>query len=572
MQQTDHAYSSVSGNEAGGQLRPRRRRLIISLVVILLLVVLALVPPLISISRFQRRIVAGISLSLGRPVHMDHVALNLLPLPSLTIDNLVVEEDPHFGSEPLIRSSSVTARLRVSSLWRRRLEFSRISFVDPSINLVHNPDGRWNVEAVLLQAARIEAAPTGQQRAGAAPRFPYIEASGARLNLKLGAEKMPFSLTDADFALWLPEPKQWRLRLKARPVRTDSSVSDTGSVQIEATLGRPVNLTEAPLSVQGAWRNVPMGEASRIVLGRDAGLRGDMTLTTRIEGTVGHSALRANLHIEGLRRSDFVPEHALPVDIECQARAAQSFHVIEAAQCGWPLAGAQSTLAITGSVPDVRHLDTASVQIGTSGIAAPTLLQWSRVVSARMPPSLTATGLLTGSVVRESGDQGSPRWSGHAVLRKASLSSPRLGEAPMPVSDVTFLLVSPSDGSGLGESRPGSVGVRMQPTEIELGGKEPAALDGSLDATGYRLHLTGTVLPARVLALGAAVPQFGEGLAEALPPSRGGAPVRLDLTAHRVWGQAQVWSDTGSTSAGAARSTSTPPAPSRTGGRSPRPR
>src|ERR1700733_6565500 len=218
------------------------RRLLYVALAALVILLLVLLPPLISVNRYQKRIARSISDSLGRPVHLDKVSLNLLPLPGFTLENLVVDEDPAFGSEPVIRANSVRATLRISSLWRRRVEFSTISFTDPSVNLVHLADGKWNLDSILLNAAHIDAAPTAQKKPGPAPRFPYIEATGARLNLKLGNEKTPISFTDADFALWLPDPQQWHLRLRAHPARTDTNASDTGLFSLEGTLGRAASL------------------------------------------------------------------------------------------------------------------------------------------------------------------------------------------------------------------------------------------------------------------------------------------------------------------------------------------
>lgn len=213
-----------------------RKRLVIAACVLLALVVLALLPPLVNVNRFQRRIASSISRSVGRPVHLDSVSMTLLPLPGFTLENFVVSEDPQFGSEPVMRADEVKATLRVSSLWRGKLEFSTISLTAPSVNLVRNAAGRWNLETILLQASQIDAAPTQQKRAGSTPRFPYIEATDARVNVKLGDEKTPFSLTGAEFALWLPDPQEWRLRLKAKPARTDTDASDTGELRVEATL------------------------------------------------------------------------------------------------------------------------------------------------------------------------------------------------------------------------------------------------------------------------------------------------------------------------------------------------
>src|SRR5216683_3657790 len=229
MQKMDPTYEygeAVDADSPPSLSTRTLRRLLYLAFATLAVLLLVLLPPLISVNRYQKRIANSISDSLGRPVHLDRVSLNLLPLPGFTLENLVVEEDPAFGSEPAIRSNSVRATLRISSLWRKQVEFSKISFTEPSVNLVHRANGKWNLEGILLQASRIEAAPTAQAKAGPAPRFPYIEVTGARLNLKQEHEKLPLSLTDAEFALWLPSPQEWHLRLQARPARTDTNVSD----------------------------------------------------------------------------------------------------------------------------------------------------------------------------------------------------------------------------------------------------------------------------------------------------------------------------------------------------------
>jgi uncharacterized protein involved in outer membrane biogenesis len=235
MQEMDptYEYGEAVQTDSPPTLSTRTiRRLLYLALAALVLLLLVMLPPLISVNRYQKRIANSIGDSLGRPVHLDKVSLNLLPLPGFILENLVVEEDPAFGAEPVIRANSVRATLRISSLWRRRVEFSTISFTDPSVNLVHLTNGKWNLESILLHAAHIEAAPTAQKKAGPAPRFPYIEATGARLNFKLDQEKTPLSFIDADFALWLPDPQQWHLRIQARPARTDTNVSDTGTVQL----------------------------------------------------------------------------------------------------------------------------------------------------------------------------------------------------------------------------------------------------------------------------------------------------------------------------------------------------
>jgi hypothetical protein len=307
-----------------------RGSLIVLLTLLLVFLLIAFLPPLVNVSRFQKRIASNISTALGRPVHFDSVSLTMLPLPGFTLKTFVIDEDPAFGFEPVLRADEVQVTLRISSLWHPHVEFSKIAFTEPSVNLVRSPDGKWNIESLLLQASHLQAAPTSQRFAGPARRFPYIEATGARLNLKLDQEKTPVSLTDADFALWLPEPHQWHLRLEAHPTRTDTSPGDTGTLRAEGTLGgadvNAASLAQIPIDLHGDWRNAQLGGVGRLLLGRDPELRGDFSLIFAIAGTVGRNSIAVDLKLAKARRADFVPSHMLALDAACKAIAGETFH------------------------------------------------------------------------------------------------------------------------------------------------------------------------------------------------------------------------------------------------------
>src|ERR1700729_2727732 len=92
---------------------------------LLLLAAALILPPLINMNRYQRRIADSIGNSLGRRVHLSSVTLRLPPRPGLELTDFLVEEDPTFGSEPTLRAASVDASIRLTSLWRGRLEIGR---------------------------------------------------------------------------------------------------------------------------------------------------------------------------------------------------------------------------------------------------------------------------------------------------------------------------------------------------------------------------------------------------------------------------------------------------------------
>jgi AsmA protein len=547
MQETDSTYmqSDEESPRSGGIFR----RYLFWWLALVALLLLAIIPPLITVNRLQRRIATSISQSLGRPVHLDGVTLNLLPLPGFTLDNLVVDEDPAFGSEPIIRANSVRVTLRLSSLWTKRVEFSTISFTDPSVNLVHLANGKWNLESILLQASHIEAAPTAQKKAGPTPRFPYIEATGARLNIKLGQEKIPLSFTDAEFALWLPSPEQWHLRLKANPARTDTVVSGSGTIQIEGTLGRASSLRQVPIHLQGEWRDAPLGGASRVLLGRDAGWRGNMTLSANIQGMVGHSSVEAKLSAEDARRADFVPKQPLNIELECLGTATNLFHSFDKVRCSWPPSGSSGiqVLMLSGSLPDIHDLNSATVDISIPGIPADTLVDWLHVVNERLPADVSMGGTLTGSVSHHPNAlPAAPAWQGALFLTGAKLMTANTGTSSLVSGNIAVRsILQPATKKNFRAKHvtPEATGSSfvLAPTALALGGKEPAMLEGHFDATGYTLHLTGMASSSRLLALGNALPELGDGLMKALPPSHEAAPSAIDLTAVRPWGGAQVW-------------------------------
>src|SRR5580692_10453964 len=214
-----------------------RQWLRIALATIAILVLVLVVPPLISVSRFKSQITQLISRSLGRPVRLSSVQAHLLPWPGFEISDLSVAEDPAYGAEPVLHASKVTASIRLLALFGGRIEIGKISVDEASLNLVRAGAGRWNLDSILRTAAAQAEPSSGTRRP--AP-LPYLEATNSRINFKNGAEKLPFSLVNADLSLWQDQPGDWRIRLRGQPARTDLNLdlADTGLVRLEARAQR----------------------------------------------------------------------------------------------------------------------------------------------------------------------------------------------------------------------------------------------------------------------------------------------------------------------------------------------
>ena len=143
---------------------------------ILLIVLLAvLVPPFVNVNRYRKRVTEAIGRSLGREVTVSRIALKLLPRPGIVLSNFVVAENPSYGAEPMLRADTVTAFLRLTSLWRGRLEIGTLDLDSPSLNLVRRSDGHWNVEELVERASQVSSAPTTRDPSGSAPPLPLCE-------------------------------------------------------------------------------------------------------------------------------------------------------------------------------------------------------------------------------------------------------------------------------------------------------------------------------------------------------------------------------------------------------------
>jgi len=500
---------------------------------VLLLAALVFAPPLFNVSRLQHRIAASISASLGRPVRMSKVTLHLLPMPGFTLENLVVSEDPAFGSEPIIRAGKVEVTLRPSSLWRRQVELSSIKFeVDdngsaPNLNLVRNAQGKWNLEGLLTHAAQVGIAPTAQRKPGPEPRFPYIEATGGRINVKIGEEKLPFALTDADFALWLPDPQQWQVRLEARPVRTDTNVSDTGEVRLEGSLGRAAAITDMPVDMHASWHNAPLGEATKVVLGNDADWRGTLMAEATLLGKLGDAALKTSVSVNDLRRADFVPEKTLEFHAECGGEIDVTTAIVLSPQCNIPVSSTlpQVQVSATAERIDLSALENTRVQIGSPGVSEGWLLDWARLFTQHLPSCESCSNsMVQGSMVYLGGaDAASGRWQGRVEGPLGFLASPAETEIGRP----QFVI------GGAGDE------FVIEPVNLMPPGKmPPLTLSGTFDKNGYALGVMGTATEAQMRSIEMAMPPLGEGLDKLLPDVFGDATKasKINVLCTRKWG------------------------------------
>ncbi len=361
--------------------------------------------------RLRTRIVESISLALGRQVDVASVKLRFLPQPGFDLEDLVVHDDPAFSAEPVLRSGEVTAALRVSSLLRGRLEIARLSLAEPSINLVRNAEGRWNLENLLERAARTPVAPTGKSKREARPAFPYIEADRGRINLKFGPEKKPYALTEADFALWQDSENAWSMRLKAQPMRTDFNLTDTGLVSVNGSWQRAASLRETPLQFGMRWDRAQLGQVTKLIYGNDKGWRGAVALSVDLSGTPANLMVQADAAAQDFRRYDIAGGGSLRLAARCNGYYSTVRRTFSNLACRAPVGSGAITLE--GSVAGLPVPRTYDLALSARQIPMQSLVSFLHHAKKGIPDDLISTGNLSANIrVRRADETEGAVWEG----------------------------------------------------------------------------------------------------------------------------------------------------------------
>lgn len=522
--------------------KKKRGRLRMALGVVVLLVLALVVPPLISVNHYKGQITHLMAQSLGRPVRLSSVQVRLLPWPGFVLYDLSVAEDPAYGAEPVLHASKVTASLRLLALWRGKLEIDKISVDEASLNLVHAGAGRWNLDPIFRTAAAQTGVSSGTSaNAGShgAQRLPSLEATNSRINFKNGAEKLPFSLVNADISFWQASPGEWRIRLRGQPARTDISLyqEETGVVRMEASVRSASALRQMPVHLDLNWREAQLSQLARLIAGADPGWRGDLTGDLHIDGTADAAQIAMRLRATGVQRAEFAPAAPMDFDANCGFLYHYTRRSLENLDCNSPLGDGR--MHLTGEKLGLDTPPQFTLELDRIPVAAG--LDALRTLRSGLDPGLEASGTVSGKIVYASGSGSTAQ----PVKSKNLKPGRKSGVEPTgPVSG--GLMVADFALTGGGLSRPvqaskillvPSAALRASTTAltgtvtIPAGGETPLVFNLRISLAGYQVGVRGqaAIARARELAHAAGISQ-----SEALD-SLAGDPLSVDLTAVGPW-------------------------------------
>jgi hypothetical protein len=528
----------------------RRMRTRVYVAILVMIALGFLVPPSINLKRFRAILSDSLSQSLGRQVSIQDVHLRLLPLPGFTFRQLRISDDDEFSAEPILQTmdGDSVATLRLTSLWRGRFEIASVSLTQASLNLVRSPDGHWNLERLINRAAEVPSAPTSKKEAEARARFPYIEIRESRINFKFGAEKKPFTLSDAEFALWLAAENRWNVRLKAVPLRTDESISDTGTIRLSGSFDRASEFSRTPFHFQLNWEHPEVNAIAQIARGHDPGWRGAVELNAELKGTPTDFGAKLDATINEFRRYDIARPSSFDLRVTCEHRFRRQIAQSNATnqldfRCKLPLDS--GTLSAEGELHPLGKSPDLTVRLFASEVPMSSFLRALLHAKSTLPNDLNGEGSINGSWSIERSGDAAVTWKGSLTADKAVLRSHVLGPALVFPRSVVVNF----EPRRMFQSSPSARNLTTQ-TEISRAVVEPFTLDvggdvqvsAVFDPTRYRVDLNGSMDWQRLLQVARAI-----GLRPPVTDLRGSGTLRAQYSGEWqafappvVVGQAQI--------------------------------
>jgi hypothetical protein len=397
----------------------------------------------------------------------------------------------------MLRSDDVTAVLRVSSLFRGRLEIARLTLIEPSINLVRNNSGHWNLENILERAARTPIAPTGKAANESRPQFPYVEASRGRINFKFGAEKKAYALTNSTFSFWQDSENAWGMRLKAQPVRTDFNLSDTGLLAVNGTWQRAETLRQTPVQFSFEWNDGQLGQLTKLILGNDKGWRGSVTWAASLSGTPADLGIHTEVSVQDFHRYDIFSGGSFRLAVKCDGRYSSADRNFSDILCRAPVGN--GLVALDGNMSLISGAPTYHIALTAQDVPAQAITSLLRRAKRDIPDDLVATGKFD-AIVNFATDQGGFTWSGGGQALALRLDS-QSANTSLSVDNIPFAFSStPQMTLSAKINKPNRDvaqpalpvnRVDIGPFDVSLGGPTPVLMQGWAARSGYQLHLAG---------------------------------------------------------------------------------
>ncbi len=439
------------------------------------IVVLVAAAPYLPADVLRWSIQRALERGLGRQVEVGEVHFTFFPGPfpgpGFNIDTVVIHEDARAGIEPFAHVDTLGAKIRLLSLFRRKLEFSSLNLGDATINMVKTDAGPWNFQFLL---------DTPAVNAGA---MPNIRMRSGRVNFKFGDTKSVFYFDDADLNVAPASDGSLELRFGGAPSRTDRSAQDFGRFFVRGTYGSTSSPGNQRLDFDVELEKSALAETLRLIDPQGFGMHGTIALNAHVSGPPSHLDVSGDLQVADIHRWDLLPTPGSGWQLGFGGTLDLRGERLDLQSTAQTAAGASNTPVVV-RFRAWDFLKTPHWDAGADLAQVPldTLLKIGQHMGAAVPENLTVEGTVSGSVTYNERDG----VGGRVALRDASLALPDEEPLQAPVAVVEI----------------GQGAVSLEPVSVRIGEKQSADLEGSYTIKSPRgLDLTITTRGLSVAAM-----------------------------------------------------------------------
>ncbi|MBI2956719.1 MAG: AsmA family protein [Acidobacteria bacterium] len=346
---------------------------------LLLLALVFCLPLLLNLSAFRPRVHQALERRLGRPVELASLTARLLPRPGLVGRAVRVYDAEEFGAEPFLYADEVTCDLALATLWSGRLEFARLHFQRPTVNLVRLPDRDWNLGRWLAGAPE-----------SAAPPLPVVSGAQGRINFKLGPDKQVYALSEVAWRLE-PAADGWRVTLEAVPMRVDRRLTETGTVRVRGQLGRAADFSAVPFRLEATLEDGSLAQWWTFFGGETLPVHATARLAARFDGRPADWKSEGTLTLANLHRRDLVaPPRSPRWELEFAVRARREPDVVEFEKA--VLRAGQSEVQLSGRLHEPFARRRWDVEVSAGRLALDELGAQLAALKADLSPQLRWEG------------------------------------------------------------------------------------------------------------------------------------------------------------------------------------
>ena len=382
--------------------------------------VLGLILPFLPADRYGRRLQGSLERALGRRVEFGTVRFNLFRGPGFSVDNVVIDEDPSIGYEPIAYVPRMVVAPSLWSLLGGRFVIGSIRLEDldgssPVINLAKtgsaSDPGRWNFSSLVNRSVL--------------STVPAIHVRNGRINFKFSNTKSIFYLMDTDLDIGPPGSLRggWKVLCEAQMARTDRQAFGLGGFRLQGKWYAAPEHLDLDLRLDQAR----LAELTALVSGQAGGIHGVISSTLHLAGPLDAVGILGRMTVEDVHRWDLMPAKGSDWPLDIRGRLNLIAQQLE-------LQSTTSLVPVTMRFRASEYLSQPHWAVAVTWNRFPTapILELARHMGAQLPPRLDLSGTIDGAI-SYSGPGG---LQGQVALHDAAITIP---DSPPVRFDVAYI-------------------------------------------------------------------------------------------------------------------------------------